>query len=144
MNILRNTMKMAALAVISVMLLAGCTTKQAKMKQELADFIKKHDSVLVPLSKQTNLAYWNAAISGKPEDWKTAETLQLEMVKLFANKESFAKLEEIKISGLITDTLMARQLDVLYRQFLMAKADTAKLNEAVRMGTAIEQKYGNF
>ena len=29
-------------------------------------------------------------------------------------------------------------------QFLMAKADTAKLNEMVRMGTAIEQKYGNF
>jgi peptidyl-dipeptidase A len=39
---------------------------------------------------------------------------------------------------------MARQLDVLYRSFLMAKADTAKLNEMVRMQTAIEQKYGNF
>jgi peptidyl-dipeptidase A len=144
MSTLSNTLKLAAAATVSLLLLAGCNTKQAKMKQELADFIKKHDSVLIPLSKATNLAYWNAAISGKPEDWKTAETLQLEMVKLFANKESFAKLEEIKVSGLISDTLMARQLDVLYRQFLMAKADTAKLNEAVRMGTMIEQKYGNF
>jgi peptidyl-dipeptidase A len=144
MNTLRNSLKLAAAAALSLLLLAGCNTKQAKMKQELADFIKKHDSVLIPLSKETNLAYWNAAISGKAEDWKTAETLQLEMVKLFANKESFARLEEIKISGLISDTLMARQLDVLYRQFLMAKADTAKLNEAVRMGTMIEQKYGNF
>jgi peptidyl-dipeptidase A len=137
-------LKLVVAAAVSVLLLAGCNTKQAKMKQELADFIKKHDSVLIPLSKETNLAYWNAAISGKPEDWKKAETLQLEMVKLFANKESFAKLDEIKVSGLISDTLMARQLDVLYRQFLMAKADTAKLNEAVRMGTMIEQKYGNF
>ncbi len=144
MNTLKQTLKIAGAAVLSVMLLAGCNTKQAKMKQELADFIRKHDSVLVPLSKETNLAYWNAAISGKPEDWKKAETLQLDMVKLFANKESLAKLEEIKVSGLISDTLMARQLDVLYRQFLMAKADTAKLNEAVRMGTEIEQKYGNF
>jgi peptidyl-dipeptidase A len=137
-------MKMTVLAAVSVILLAGCNTKQAKMKQELADFIRKHDSVVTPLSKETNLAYWNAAISGKPEDWKKAEDLQLEMVKLFANKESLAKLEEIKVSGLISDTLMARQLDVLYRQFLLAKADTAKLNEAVRMGTEIEQKYGNF
>jgi peptidyl-dipeptidase A len=144
MKTLRNTMKMAVLAVVSVMLLAGCNTKQAKMKQELTDFIRKHDSVIIPLSKDANLAYWNAAVSGKPEDWKKAEDLQLELVKLFANKESLAKLEEIKVSGLISDTLLARQLDVLYRQFLMAKADTAKLNEAVRMGTEIEQKYGNF
>ena len=137
-------MKTALAAVLSVMLLSGCNTKQAQMKQELADFIRKHDSVLIPLSKETNLANWNAAITGKPEDWKKAEMLQLEMVKLFANKESLARLEEIKLSGLISDTLMARQLDVLYRQFLMAKADTAKLNAIVRLQSQVEQKYGNF
>jgi peptidyl-dipeptidase A len=136
--------KTLILTAIAVTLLAGCSTKQAKMKQELSDFIKKHDSVLIPLSKEANLAYWNAAVSGKPEDWKKAEDLQLKLVTLFANKASLAQLEEIKVSGLISDTLMARQLDVLYRSFLMAKADTVKLNEMVRMQTAIEQKYGNF
>ncbi|HNW75864.1 MAG TPA: M2 family metallopeptidase [Bacteroidales bacterium] len=144
MKTIQRTMKLAVLAIAVVTLLAGCNTKQSKMKQELADFIRKHDSVVIPLSKEANLAYWNAAISGKPEDWKKAEDLQIEMVKLFSNKESLTKLEEIKLSGLITDTLMARQLDVLYRQFLSAKADTAKLNAAVRMQTAIEQKYSTF
>jgi peptidyl-dipeptidase A len=132
------------LTALAIALLAGCSTKQAKMKQELADFIRKHDSVLIPLSKEANLAYWNAAVSGKAEDWKKAEDLQLQLVSLYANKESLAKLTEIKVSGLISDTLMARELDVLYRSFLMAKEDTAKLNEMVRMQTAIEQKYGNF
>lgn len=144
MTIIRNTMKMAVAAAVSVLLLSGCSTKQADMKEKLADFIKTHDSILIPLSKETNLAYWNAAITGKPEDWKKAEDLQLKMVQLFADTAKLATLEEIKLSGLIDDTLMARQLDVLYRQFLMAKADTAKLNEAVRMSTMIEQKYGNF
>ena len=144
MKTFRNIMKMSALALLSLAMLAGCNTKQSKMKQELTDFIRKHDSVVIPLSKEANLAYWNAAISGTPEDWKKAENLQLEMVKVFSNKESLAKLEEIKVSGLISDTLLSRQLDVLYRQYLTAKADTAKLNEAVRMGTEIEQKYGNF
>jgi peptidyl-dipeptidase A len=45
---------------------------------------------------------------------------------------------------MIIDSLLLRQLDVLYRNFMMAKADTAKLNAAVRMQSAIEQKYGNF
>jgi peptidyl-dipeptidase A len=125
-------------------MLTGCNNKQAQMKQELVDFIKKHDSVLAPLSRDANLGYWNAAITGKEEDWKNAEAMQLRVIQYFSNKESLAKLDEIKVSGLITDTMMSRQLDVLYRSFLMAKADTAKLNEMVRRQTAIEQKYGNF
>ena len=130
--------------VISLLLLAGCNSKQEKMKNELTDFIHKHDSVLIPLYKETALASWNAAISGKKEDFKISEDLNLKMMALYANKASLKKLEEIKVSGMITDSLLNRELDVLYRSFLMAKADTAKLNAMVRMGTVIEQKYGNF
>ena len=137
-------MKTGYVFVISLLLLAGCSSKQEKMKKELTDFIRKHDSVLVPLYKETALASWNAAISGKPEDFKKSEDLNLKMMALYADKASFKKLEEIKVSGMITDTLLNRELDVLYRSFLMAKADTGKLNAMVRMGTLIEQKYGNF
>lgn len=132
------------LTLVSAAIIMGCQSKKGKMKQELVDFIKKHDSVLIPLSKDANLAYWNASVSGKPEDFKKAEEFQLQLVNLFANKESLKKLEEIKISGMITDTLLKRELDVLYLQFLMAKADTAKLNAMVKMQSQIEQKYGNF
>jgi peptidyl-dipeptidase A len=144
MRTFRNTMKLSVLALAAVALLAGCNTKQAKMKQEFADFLKKHDSVIIPLSKEANLASWNAEITGKPEDWKKAEDFQLELVKFYADSAAFAKLDEFKKSGLISDTLMSRQLDVLYNLFIMAKADTAKLNEEVRLGTQIQQKYGNF
>ena len=130
--------------VLSLLLMAGCTSKQEKMKTELVNFIKKHDSVLIPLYKQTTLASWEAAISGKPEDFKKSEDLNLKMTALYSNKESLKKLTEIKVSGMITDSLLNRQLDILYRSFLMAKADTGKLNAMVRMGTVIEQKYGNF
>jgi peptidyl-dipeptidase A len=144
---MKTITKFASLAVLTTLVLiflTGCNSKQAKMKKELTDFIKKHDSVLIPLYKQTTIASWEAAISGKPEDFKKAEDLNLKMMALYSNKESLKKLEEIKISGMITDSLLNRELDVLYRSFLMAKADTGKLNAMVRMGTAIEQKYGNF
>jgi peptidyl-dipeptidase A len=137
-------MRNLILCALSLLLMAGCTSKQKEMNQELTDFIRTHDSILVPLYKQTTLASWEAAISGKPEDFKKSEELNLKMMALYADKDKLKKLEEIKVSGLITDSLLLRQLDVLYRSFLMAKADTAKLNAMVRMGTAIEQKYGNF
>lgn len=138
----RYTMILPAIGLL--WLISGCASKQEKMKQELTNFIRQHDSVLIPLYKQTALASWEAAVSGKPEDFKKSEELNLKMMALYADKEKLKKLEEIKISGMITDSLLVRQLDVLYRSFIMAKADTAKLNKMVRMGIMIEQKYGNF
>jgi peptidyl-dipeptidase A len=135
--------KMLAL-VLTLAVLAGCTSKKETMNTELVNFIKTHDSLLIPLYKQVTLASWDAAISGKAEDFKKAEELNLKLMALFADTVKLKKLEEIKVSGLITDSLLNRQLDVLYRGFLMAKADTGKLHAMVRMGTAIEQKYGNF
>jgi peptidyl-dipeptidase A len=139
-----KTIKSLILLALITGLITACSNKKEQMTQELVTFIKKHDSVLIPLYKQTTLASWEAAISGKPEDFKKAEDLNLKMMALYSDKESLKKLEEIKISGMITDTLLNRQLDVLYRSFVMAKADTGKLNTMVRMGIAIEQKYGNF
>ena len=139
-----KTLKSLFLLVISVFLMVGCASKKEKMNQELIHFINQHDSLLIPLYKQVTLASWDAAISGKPEDFKKAEDLNLKYMALYADKDKLKKLEEIKVSGLITDSLLLRQLDVLYRSFLMAKADTGKLNAMVRMGTLIEQKYGNF
>ena len=139
-----KTLKTLALLAIAVVLAGSCTSKKEKMNDELKSFIKKHDSVMIPLYKEVALAGWNAAITGKSEDYKKSEDVQLQILKITSNKESLAKLKEIKISGLISDSLLARELDVLYRTYLMAEADTAKLNAAVRMQTQIEMKYSNF
>jgi peptidyl-dipeptidase A len=125
-------------------LLAGCSNKREQMRQRLTDFIKKHDSLVIPLSKELNLAYWNASITGKEEDFKKAEALNLQMMAILSDTTSLAVLKEIKVSGLIADTLLNRQLDVLYRAYKMAEADTSKLNTMVRMQTQIEMKYSNF
>jgi peptidyl-dipeptidase A len=137
-------MKNMTMLLLSLLVLGGCTSKQEMMKKELVEFIRVHDSLLIPLYKEATLASWQANISGKDEDYKKSEELNLRLMALYADKDKLKKLEEIKVSGMITDSLQLRQLDVLYRSFVMAKADTAKLNAMVRMGTAIEQKYGNF
>jgi len=139
-----KTFKLLVALLTSAALISGCQSKKENMKKELVEFIRKFDSVYIPLYKANTLASWDAAISGKPEDFKKSEELQMKLVKLFADKGSLKKLDSIKVSGMITDSLLLRQLDVLYRAFMMAKADTAKLNATVRMQSGIEQKYGNF
>jgi peptidyl-dipeptidase A len=77
-----KTVKLFIALIASAALLSGCQSKQEKMKKELTDFIKKFDSVYIPLYKAANIASWDASISGKPEDFKKSEDLQMQIVKL--------------------------------------------------------------
>ena len=132
------------LAILVISVFTGCRTKQKEMKEELINFIKAHDSVVIPLAKKANLAYWNAAISGTEEDFNKAQEFQMKLIEVYADTTALQTLQKIKVSGLVNDTLLARQLDLLYTQFLMAKADTSKLNAIVRMETKIEREFSVF
>ncbi|NVO18670.1 MAG: M2 family metallopeptidase [Bacteroidetes bacterium] len=140
MKPLKVLMAMLALLVV----VSSCKNNKEQMEKDLKAFIAKYDSVVQPLQKESNLAYWNASISGKAEDWKKSEDLNIELTKVYANKEDFAVLKKIKESGVITDDLMKRQMEVLYNSYLSNQVDTSLLNEVIKMQTAIEQKYSNF
>jgi len=113
------------------------------MQNELLAFINKFDSVVQPLTKESSLAYWNASISGKDEDWEKSENLNIELTRVFSNKEDFAILKRMKESDTITDELLKRQRDVLYNAYLGNQVDTALLNSVIRLQTEIEKKYSN-
>jgi len=134
-----------SIAVLAVVIAtSSCTNKKEQMEKDLKAFLAKYDSVVQPLMKESNLAYWNASISGKAEDWKKSEELSIELTKIYANKDDFATLKKIKESNTITDEIQKRELDVLYNAYLSNQVDTSLLNEVIKMQIAIEQKYSNF
>ncbi len=132
------------MALLSAIAFDGCKNHKNQMQKELIAFIKKFDAEVQPLSKESNLAYWNASISGKDEDWKKSEDLNIKLTKLFANKEDFALLKKIKESGSVKDEMLKRQMDVIYNEYLGNQVDTALLNSVIKMQTTIEKKFSNF
>ena len=132
------------IALISAIAFDGCKNSKSQMQKELLTFITKFDTVVQPLTKEASLAYWNASISGKDEDWKKSEDLNIELTKVFSNKEDFALLKKIRNSDAITDELLKRQLEVMYNSYLGNQVDTALLNSAIKMQTEVEKKYSNF
>ena len=131
--------------IFTMVTIIGCkTSSKENMEQKLTDFIKQHDSLTVKLSKEANLASWNAAISGKDEDYAKSEALSVKLTNVYANPASFATLKAIKESNKIKDKLLSRQLIVLYNAYLSAAVDTAKLNAVIKLQTNIEKKFSNF
>ncbi|MFH1121253.1 MAG: M2 family metallopeptidase [Bacteroidota bacterium] len=126
------------------MIFESCSNKNERMEKELKTFIANWEAKVEPLQKEAYLAYWNASISGKDEDYSVSEQLQLQLNSIYTSKEDFALLKKIKESNSISDSLLKRQLDVLYNQYLGNQIDTGLLAKKIKMEVEIEKMYSNF
>lgn len=132
------------LPVLAVMALVACNPKKANMENELKDFISRYEATVSPLQVKAYTAYWNASITGKNEDYAAAEKFQVELNKIFTNKQDFELLKRLKAEGNIEDSLLLRQLDVLYNAYLGNQIDPEMMEKKVKEEIEVEKKYSNF
>ncbi len=143
------TSRMIIVTVLSVTLfflfLTGCSKKETnQMTREFTEFLKSYEEKIIPLYKESNLAYFEATTTGKEELYKKWENLEIQISKIYANKDDFAKLKKFKESNQITDPLLKRQLEVLYNLYLEKQIDEKKLEEMIRAQTAVEKKFSTY
>jgi peptidyl-dipeptidase A len=108
------------------------------------DFIRGHVEKLRPLEVKGNLAWWNASITGRDEDFKQKEEIQNRIDEALANPETFKQLKEIKDEGGLADPLVARQIDVLYRMYLEKQVDPALLKRMVALANKVEKAFNTY
>jgi len=136
---------MAALSLLVYLLgLTACQNKTEKMEKELKEFISAYEAKVKPLSKEAALASWAAMGSGKDADYQKYEELSNKLATLYTNKADFAKLKKIKESKAVKDSLLARQLEVIYLAYLGNQVDSAKLTEVIKLQTEVEKKFNTF
>jgi len=133
--------------IVSVALitsLLSCTSKQEKMENRMRSFISSYEEQVIPLYKESALSSWEANISGTDEAWAKNEKASVAYISFFTDRAAFAELKELKESGLVKDPLLARQLDLIYNQYLSGQIDTSLISEQVRMETEITKKFNSF
>jgi peptidyl-dipeptidase A len=106
-------------------------------------FITDHEAKIRPLEKAVNLAWWQASISGKDEDFKTKEESQNKLDQALADRSRFTELKAIK-AGALSDPLLARQIDVLYLTYLEKQVAPELLKKMTAKANAIEQAFNVF
>ncbi len=116
----------------------------AGKEKQLQKFISARVNKIKPLEKKTNLAYWNAAVSGKSEDYDKYSKLMLKLRKIYSDPCDFAFLKETKESGQVTSPEPARQLAVLYNDYLENQIKPDLLKQIVELGAEIEKKFSTF
>ena len=101
-------------------------------------FIEEHERSIRPLEREAALAWWNANVSGRDQDFKTKEDAQNRLDAALADHARFDRLKAIK-SATLADPTLARQIDVLYLLYLEKQVDPELLKQITAKANVIEK-----
>ncbi|MCX5644872.1 MAG: M2 family metallopeptidase [Phycisphaerae bacterium] len=132
----------AWLATGVLVLSAGCATRHNQ--DEFSQFLQAQVAKVEPLSARANLAYWEAATTGKPEKFEELKQLQLQIRRIYSDANDFARIKRFDKSKSVRDPRLARQLDKLYCAYLQNQIEPALLQQIVELDTNVQQGYNNF
>ncbi len=110
-------------------------------------FIAQHEKTIRPLEIAASKAWWDANTQGRDEDYKKKEELQNKLDAALADPKPFTELKALKAlrdDGKIANPLLARQIDVLYLQYLEKQVDPELLKKITAKANAVEQKFNVF
>jgi len=137
-------MKTGARIALLIFLIAGIVSFNSCSKgieMQFNEFVTAHVAKLMPLEKESNLAYWQAALSGKEEDYKKFSEAQLRLEKLYTNAGDFAFVKRAKESGEMKDPQLQRTADILYLRYLGNQTDSLLLKQMIELASAVENRF---
>ncbi len=132
--------------------LIGLSTNMSTARQQKGDddpvalaraFIAEHEKTVRPLERESSLAWWNANVSGRDQDFQAKEEAQNKLDAALADHEKFARVKALKESS-IADPILARQIAVLYLLYLEKQVDPELLRQITAKANAIEKSFNGY
>ncbi len=131
------------LAVATLLMPISCTGAAAS-RQQVSDAAALRDEYVKryqPLTIASAKAWWDANTTGDPAAFERQEQAKSALVELNSDAAVFAKVSELRKSGNVRDPLLARQLDVMYREMLPNQADVALQKQLISIETEVERIF---
>lgn len=131
------------LGVVGHSLPLSAADKPADPAKAAQAFIARYEKDIRPLEITLNLAWWKANTTGKDEDFAAKVESQNKYDAALTNREHFAELKAIKEAKL-SDPILARQIDVLYRTYLEKQVEPELLQRINSKANEIEQAFNVY
>jgi peptidyl-dipeptidase A len=138
----------AAALIFTVMILMERINVAPEARAGEADvrarkFVAGHEARIAPLDRAAQLAWWNANVTGKDEDFQAKEEAQNQLDAALADRETFAELKALKGEKLV-DPLLERAVAVLYLMYLEKQVDPALLRRITAKANAVEKAFNAY
>lgn len=119
----------------------------ADANDEAAAVIKEHVAKVRPLEIAGGVAWWNANVSGKDEDFKAKEEAQNKIDEALSDKKMFERVKALKDAadrGGIKEPAVARQIQLLHLQYLEKQVQPDLLKKITAKANAVEQGFNVY
>jgi len=150
-------MRKILLLLVVIVVVGGCLDQKKQAESILRYYLDRKTGLIRNYYKESSLAYWKASVSGDESDYKKLIDLELDFSKsnrslpekfspdhfstitknVFTNEQDFDLLQKLKNSGLITDTLLSRQLIYLYHTFTSSQIESDKYQKLLESETKL-------
>jgi peptidyl-dipeptidase A len=114
-------------------------SKEARARR----FIANYESTIRPLEIEVNRRWWTANLTGNDDDYRAKQEAETRLDLRLADPQTFAELKAIH-EGPIADPLVARQIQVLYLQYLARQVEPQLLEKIIATSNRVEQAFGNY
>ncbi len=133
------------IAGLAVLALPLAVSASPQVTERARQFVTDHTAKLRPLEVAASLAWWNANVTGKDEDFQKKIDAQNRIDEALSDAKAFAALKELKDNRKeIDDPITARAIDVLYLTYLEKQVDPALLKKMVEKANAVEKAFNEF
>lgn len=108
------------------------------------DFTKLRDEYVAkykPLVIESETAWWDASTTGDKAAFERRKAAQGKLVELHSDKARFKQIEALKYPPKLTDPVLLRELDVMYRNHLAGQANQELQKQIIGLETEIEQAF---
>ena len=106
-------------------------------------FVEYFEATVRPQECAAARCFWNANVTGKEEDFQKKQAAEEKVDLLLADPQKFAELKAIH-EGAISDRLLAREIQVLYLEYLAKQVDHELLMKMLAKSNVVERAFNVF
>ncbi|MCS7306094.1 MAG: M2 family metallopeptidase [Thermoguttaceae bacterium] len=114
------------------------------MVQEARKFLDRYEAQLAELEKKANLASWQAANSGKKEDFQAAAEAALAVRRLHSDSAAWAEVRRLLAQRTALPPELARSLELVELAYRANQLPEETLRRLVEASTEIEQALSTY
>jgi peptidyl-dipeptidase A len=152
---------MKYLLPIILVLSVSCLNEKQQSEMILRHYLDKNVDLIRNFTMESTVALWNVNLSGNESDYKKLLDLEMDFnnsnknstkhfapdkftpftQNVFSNEQDFQLLRKLKNSGLITDTILKRQLTFLYQSFMGPQVEADRYKKLIFAETKLWQSF---
>lgn len=107
-------------------------------------FVAAHVAEVEPLLRAEALEEWESAATGQPEHDERLAQLRAQTMRIYADPTRFQKVSQWHKANAFADSLLARQIQLLYYSFAKGQQDEATIDRVTNLQKEAESTFNTF